>query len=102
MAHPSLLFWFLASLLSLSVPPLLSRMGFGNKLHWSIYAMWFPGALMIAAVSSGVLKFVLEMLGSTETDQQALRYFGQISVAVAICSFFGGSFASSIAERRRH
>jgi hypothetical protein len=46
---------------------------------------------MIAAVGSAVLKFLLEMLGSTVADQRALRYFGEISVAVAIVPSQPGS-----------
>jgi hypothetical protein len=98
--HPTFALRLMLVLSTLFVPMIISRAGVGTRKQWFIYLCVSVGSLGVLAVLFPAIGFVMALMNH-EGAAQRLYDIGGVSLILALCSFFGSSFADTIADRRR-
>jgi hypothetical protein len=81
------------------IPMLISAFGLISKKQWSMCLFRFVLPLGVVGLVASTVGFVLRLMDYSETAQR-LRDPGGMCIVLCVCSFFGGTFAYAVAERR--
>ena len=84
----------------LLAPLIISRFGVGTKRTWSTYAFVASGFFGVFAVAGWLVRVGMDVVGEVQVIRP-IGDFAVLSFAFAVCAFFGGSFAESVASKMR-
>jgi hypothetical protein len=98
-AHPTFVLRLVLVFIVLFVPMLISAFGLVSRKQWFVYLLRFVLPLGIVGLVFSVVGFVLRLMSHSETAQR-LYDLGGMCIVLCICSFFGASFADTVADRR--
>jgi hypothetical protein len=98
-AHPTFVLRLVLVFIVLFIPMLISAFGLVSRKQWFIYLLGFVLPLGVVGLVAPMVGFVLHLMDYSEAAQR-LHDLGGMCIALCICSFFGASFADSVADRR--
>jgi hypothetical protein len=98
-SHPTIVLRLVLVLIVLFVPLFISALRLVSKKRWGIYLFACVLPLGLVGLIAPMVGFVLQFMDYLEASQR-LRDLGGMCIVLCICSFFGASFADTVADRR--
>jgi hypothetical protein len=98
-SHPTFVLRLVFVFIVYFIPMPISAFGLVSRKQWSIYIFRFVLPLGVVGLVVALVGFVVRLVDYSETVQR-LRDLGSMCIVLCVCSFFGGTFAYAVAERR--